>query len=128
MVRVIFTATDPGIIGTMSKPFDPTSPETPISRIAGWRTEAAPTKKPALASEPLLPAVDAVEDEDTAVDERPVQEQNVTSPETPIARTAKQEPNREPRIIRGTPVQGDLVEDDREVARVPVVRAEKPQE
>jgi hypothetical protein len=55
----------------MGKPEDPKSPEAPIAPIAGWRTEPAPAKTPPPAEEPLLPAVDAIEDEDTQVDEKP---------------------------------------------------------
>jgi hypothetical protein len=47
-----------------------------------------------------------------------------TSPETPVARIGAQASEREPRIIRGTPVVGDAPEDD--PYRAHVVRHAKP--
>ncbi|MBI5535736.1 MAG: hypothetical protein HY898_23595 [Deltaproteobacteria bacterium] len=52
----------------MGKPNDPTISESLIASTPRWLTEPAPAPMPDSGFDPLLPAVDAGEEDDTAVD------------------------------------------------------------
>lgn len=68
-----------------------TLPDVPRSKAQGyppWRNQPAPPPVPAQEAVELLPAVDEVDDEDTAVDERPLAfaERDVELPGAPTDR------------------------------------------